>query len=798
MTGSAALWTSVSYVPRRTCSTDESCRNSILSNLYYWYVTVRAVLIVVSLPALFAQPSAQVSNKDPWADLRAKNPPGLELSLRLTAQHPYHRGELIPVEATAHSMASNPGQAPVQEIWQFSGFLLDPAVDCGSLQKPCFGHYGPFSGNRPEMGIGQRTGPTSLFLNGFLPLLQPGRYRAAMLLRKEVLLNSAALSRTFGYADPPQYAVTSPVEFDVIPSSGLWIQQTIAGAIATLKNADPQAYESRRTASEQLRFLGTSDAWRAGATLLPLDETTMLQGLAASNQPAWVCNLLQARMSAPDQSVSSGYFSTMVQVCTQVQVPPPPLPVTPMRPVQAVIATTPPVATAVTQRSPEMLAYLEKAGTYRDALVKRSAAALAASLPQKQPEPLAAAFSTLLDQIQQSRNARPPQPAPEWAGGLTREFVRSANRLSGPLHDQLLNYFASTFHSPELIPLLESVLDGWKPGHYYEAPRGALISLYRIDRPRAQARIIKELLQPSTRLDTSLLNLLPASAVPPMDDDLIEALARAQRPGGWNSQLVMAALAKYGTPEAAARLKAIYESQQQKCQPELMAYFVRTEPDYADRVFHSHSWDMQVDPPQCTVGYFQRTAPLAMGPGLEGYMAAYLMHANVRVKTVTAQMLGLYGSKSAAEPLWNAFRYFHEYWKDKRAELPPNGEGAQLEVALRNAIARGHNWLANAADLHQMESVCISEQCMYETQQDLRAWQQMPLRLELSNQGGDVRATVAQYYGLGSMEALEEKLAQFPRGTSFLVSTSGEDAAQALAAIRQLAERQGLILTDSR
>jgi hypothetical protein len=396
VTGSAALWTSVSYVPRRTCSTDESCRNSILSNLYYWYVTVRAVLIVVSFPALSAQPGAQVSNKDSWADLRAKNPPGLELSLRLTAQHPYHRGELIPVEATAQSMASNPGQAPVQEIWQFSGFLLDPAVDCGSLQRPCLGHYGPFGGNRPEMGIGQRTGPTSLILNSFLPLLQPGRYRAAMLLRKTVLLNREPQSRTFGYTDPPQYAVTSPLEFDVIPSSGIWIQQTIAGAIATLKNANPQAYESRRTASEQVRFLG---AWRDASSLLPLDEGTVMQGLAASYQPAWVCNLLQARLPAPDQSVSSGYFSTMVQVCTQVQVPPPPLPVTLTRPVQAVIATTPPVATAVTQRSPEMLAYLEKAGTYRDALVKRSAAALAASLPQKQPEPLAAAFSTLLDQI---------------------------------------------------------------------------------------------------------------------------------------------------------------------------------------------------------------------------------------------------------------------------------------------------------------------------------------------------------------------------------------------------------------
>jgi hypothetical protein len=121
-----------------------------------------------------------------------------------------------------------------------------------------------------------------------------------------------------------------------------------------------------------------------------------------------------------------------------------------------------------------------------------------------------------------------------------------------------------------------------------------------------------------------------------------------------------------------------------------MAYFMRVDPDYAGRVFHSHSWDMQMDPPPCTVQYFQRTAPLAMGAVLEGYMATYPMHASVRVKTVAAQMLGLYGSKSAAGPLWDAFRCFHEYWKDRRAELPPNGEGVQLEVALRNAIARGH------------------------------------------------------------------------------------------------------------
>ena len=139
---------------------------------------MRAVLLVVTLPVLFAQQGAQVSSKDLWADLRAKNPPDLELSVRLTASHPYHRGELIPVEANVLGMASNPREAPAQEYWQFGGFLLDPALDCGSLQKPCLALNGPFGGNRPEMGIGQRMGPTSFLLNSHIPLLQPGRYRA--------------------------------------------------------------------------------------------------------------------------------------------------------------------------------------------------------------------------------------------------------------------------------------------------------------------------------------------------------------------------------------------------------------------------------------------------------------------------------------------------------------------------------------------------------------------------------------------------------------------------------------------
>jgi hypothetical protein len=253
----------------------------------------------------------------------------------------------------------------------------------------------------------------------------------------------------------------------------------------------------------------------------------------------------------------------------------------------------------------------------------------------------------------------------------------------------------------------------------------------------------------------------------------------------------MTALAKYGTPKALPRVKAIFESQQEPCQPELMAYFVRVDPAYADRVFHGHPWDMQAEPPRCTAMYFDRTPRIAMGPVLEKYMTAYLMHRTVNLKKAAAQSLGRFGSPAALGPLWDTFRYFHDYWKGKPAELAQNGEGVGLEVELRNAIARGRQWLATDADLRTMESLCVSERCLAETQQDLRAWQK-PLRLELRSQTSGVHGTVAQYYALETLEEIEEKLGQFPKGTQFALATGGS-VNEAAAEIRKYAASRGLV-----
>jgi len=441
------------------------------------------------------------------------------------------------------------------------------------------------------------------------------------------------------------------------------------------------------------------------------------------------------------------------------------------------------------------LQYWSRHREYEQRVTGEAAASLAANLGRKQGDAKAIALQALLENARQIRENEPGRPFPPWVPVVKEEFARSFAKIEGWRRRQLLSLYASTLRTPDVIPLLESVLDAWKPGDYYEASREALQSLYAIDPARAQARIVAELAKERTWLDAPQLELLPVSVARFTDDTLIEALAAAQRGAGWNIPLRMMALAKYASRDALPRIQAIYESQGDRCQPELMAYFVRFDPVYADRVFHSHAWNIHVEPPKCTLEYFERTPQVAMGPPLERYMAAYLMQGQVPLKRTAAQSLGRFGSPAAVGPLWDAFRYFHDYWKGKPEELDRNGAGVPLEVDLRNAIARGTHWLATEADLRTIESLCISQRCLDETRQDLLAWQR-PLKIEVDGEFGGIRAAVAQYYGITSIDALEEKLGQFPKETQFLFAARGADADAAAARIREYAAAHGLIFVS--
>ena len=706
--------------------------------------------------------------------LSAQAPAEFSLELRLLNPHVFRQGERIAAGVNLPYPAVLP---PAPEGWQFAGILLDPPVGCGTVVKPCVLNE-PYFG-----GLVSPSDHTSLELNSYLPQLPPGRYRVAALARKLVLGNHGPAGTTYVDANPPQYTVSAYVQIQIVLADADWLRQTITKS--TARETD---------AAQQLASLNDPAAWTASLELLPKDENVVLGGLARARPATAVCDLMQARVSAPAQSVSISYLNRMTDICARANLPPAPPIAARDTEVRAVISATPPPAAPLAPPDPELQKWSENWQAYTTNLTNKATAALAGSLSSKQSQAKWDAFATLLQHVNQVRNDRPAEPDPAWIPLLTREFVGAFPAIEVSRKQYFIDMFASNIDSPELVPLFESVLDNWKPGDYYEAAHSALRALNRVDPDRARARVLAELVKDKTWLDIASLELVPASAAPPMDDVLIEALARAQRPGGWNAQLIMAAIARFATPEAVPRIRAIYESQKDSCQPELAAYFVRVDPAYAEHVFGGPAWDMHSPPPLCTVQYFNRTPPLAMGPALEQYIAAHLMHSDVFTKSTAAKVLARYGTASALPRLWETLRYFHDYWKGKGDELARNGQGVALEADLRNAIARGHGWLATEEDLHTIESLCISDRCVQETQQDLESIR-APLRIEITRQASGIYGQVAQYSGIDSIEAMESKLAEFPRGTRFILHVPGGPSAAISAEILNFAVDKGLVVT---
>ena len=320
---------------------------------------------------------------DPWIGLRAKNPSGIEVSLRLLREGSYREGELIRAEVHYPGHTAVPSQGPSAELWSPNGFLLDPAGPCGTLASPCF----PFF---PRGGVVTgRLQPESplVSLNRYLRPLRPGHYRGAALVRKQVLIGRAPMSSTYGYADPAVYAVSNTIEFDVVTASPAWTSQTLAASVAVLQGPEPnnrEAWEARTAAAEQLRFLDTPAAWRAALDLMPVEEYVLLEGLSSSSQPVRVCELMQSSIASPGQAVSSYYLDHLNRICLG-----------------------------------------ELRSHDRQALINQASATLAASVPGKVGEKKAIAFQTLMERVQQA------QPLPDWAPGAQErihQFLRHARR----------------------------------------------------------------------------------------------------------------------------------------------------------------------------------------------------------------------------------------------------------------------------------------------------------------------------------------------------------------------------------
>jgi len=150
-----------------------------------------------------------------------------------------------------------------------------------------------------------------------------------------------------------------------------------------------------------------------------------------------------------------------------------------------------------------------------------------------------------------------------------------------------------------------------------------------------------------------------------------------------------------------------------------------------------------------------------------------------------ASALGQYGSTDAEKPLWARLEKWLQEWKGRAEELSknfdsgnPNSWSKQVAQALRQALSQSPAWLIDHEKLERLRQSCLDKD---ELQQFNYQAGELSGEIRISFQPSDDgwgNATVA-HYQCNSLSALEMKLSQFPKNTTFTWISYGQDQSAA-------------------
>lgn len=756
----------------------------------------RWLCLCMALLALGGLRTALADNATEFETVRQKavtaNPPDVSLTLRLSdGKTQFHRGEVIPLTAVfasrlpgAHQLNTDPGSRDLQ--WGGDAFHVDAPTGAADPLRVYYDHeFGEaYSGPGPRFQpLTAQPVAIPYILNEWLRFDAPGRYRVYLTSGRVV---DAGKRRQDVLFFQGRATASNAVDLEILPGDPAWDARTLQQALP-LFNAegdDPQKQDARQAAVRTVRFLGTPAAVRAMIARYgrlteydswnsPAYYQTRL-GLFGFPQPAFVIQEMGRRIADPDFPIFTFFLNDLAQTQFLAAYPQP----------------VPPFVSNDPVKEKERQASLRRRGDALTTLTEQERVRLAAAVPAKRGRARAVSLYTVFasDYAHQDTAAH-------------RELARALVPVFDQLPPEEQTYLLEDDDWREIrglamLPSLRRLYAHPQTKEAYDAVSMRSLALRRLtELSPAEGRtlLLAEIRSPNPRVDLPTLCSLPDRTLPALDTVLAANLEIYQRDPKGSEQIPTRLVERYGTQVALPQVKAAYgdggSGWGSDGKSNLLAYFLRTDHAYGVR-------QMERTLASRTGSFHYRyilsgVAALIPGPDpdMERLAVAHLHDPDPEVAADAAKTLGTYGSAAAEAPLWARMRAWHRQWAGKADQVEPTDQDVapmpgRLEFVLTQALATAPGWLADRAKLQALESLCVTQGARGNVAAFLREWA-TPVSVIFG--GERDQWLVVQYRQLPSLAALESKLAQFPRGTRFrLSSVNFPDRAQQTQAFGQL------------
>ena len=728
-----------------------------------------AVVVALSTPAL-----ASVEDTAPQLEVRTAE-----------GQSLYHVGERISLKLSFTGpenkrFETNMASYDRSGRMAYEEFKVAPA---SGWADPLHVYFGSSSGSIGGGLTGFATlsaKPTviTLDLNEWVRFDEPGTYTIVVVSRRvsDVSTGSGGL---FGAQN---LGLTSnPVRLRIIPATKAWERAKLAEirnefeANSKTPGTEPDLLKA---AVADLRFLGTAAAARVMAQHLREDEPTFmyecalgLDGLREKLHPIALA-AMKRLIDDPDFPVSSWFLNTMS------------------------LLQLSDVDPAVQREE-------------RVRLTDADWALALQALPAKEGKARALTAQTLLSS--QPKEISPQQKA--YLGGILAASLKDL-----PVEKQVmeLQYGWDVLRSPDLLPTLELLAKiplkdpGSNESNSYttrELKSVALQRWFELNPVSAHEEALRQIGSPDPSLTADSLAFLPKEKLPRFESLWADELVTAD---DYQREAVFASLmARFGTGSAVAQVweKANAKVGEWACAPQgaALGYLVKFDPASARPLLERAVKERGKGKSACNRSVFQDIALYATDPVLTDVAQEALDDPDPQVTMDALIYLMNYGDKSVEQPVWNRYVAWSEEWRGRADVLESRGAGSVgnweevgLGENLARALIQNQGWLATPDLISRVLERCVGDQMCAQVKQiaDQAKAGPGPYPVSAYRSGQNENYQVAQYSSK-SLELLEAKIAQFPRGTKFALtptSPQNQDQKQLEEQVQALFERNGMIL----
>lgn len=568
-----------------------------------------------------------------------------------------------------------------------------------------------------------------LFLNEWLSLRQPGHYRI-----------TAETTRVMKSSSPgePVSLRSNAIDIEVLAAKPDWVSTQLRQAIATLEEREPPAPVVGQTVDLRSFQQHDHEMARAGRTLRFLEsrEAVLLLARFFENAPGAAQQQLRAGLfgspfrqdviaamensvGAPGFPVTYYYLATLMELQQLRRLGPTPL---------------------YTARTPEEIKrWVDEVEAPRRIVARRVEgeyfAKLAEAIKRKHGRALAVSVDTLI-----SRGPQPP--GAEAIRALTDSFAD----LPESTQHSLLTINWPRIASPSIAPLVKTLASGSSPMR-----DAALERLRELDQEAARRiatdRIRRgDVVRNAAGSDPRPLLNLPDKTLPDLDNAMLTALEHGKP--------VDLLIARYASKAALPRVLSFMErSPGSICSSGLLAYLFRVQPSStADLVTQARVPGRG----GCSIN-LTPYEDLLVTPGLERQAIADLSNPDPMTRRSAQALLQNGGSPQAEQPLWEAMSRIRDHEPG-----PLNTDEFGISEALSKAVA----WTLTPEKIDRLITACRSDSCRVQASA-MRRWLAEPISITMpafSNAYANVGL-----FTLRSRTQLEQKLSQFPKGTSFFV-----------------------------